>query len=58
MPKASLIKPAAVYQEALGNLERFGIEGLVVVGGEGTLTIAAEFRPPRLARSGRAQDYR
>src|SRR6267154_4837191 len=37
------LSPEAVYNEALRNLERFGIEGLVVVGGEGTLTIAAEF---------------
>lgn len=37
------VKPDAVYDEALANLERLGIEGLVVVGGEGTLTIAAEF---------------
>jgi len=37
------VKPEAVYSEALGNLEKLGIEGLVVVGGEGTLTIAAEF---------------
>ena len=32
-----------VYKEALANLERLGIEGLVVVGGEGTLGLAAEF---------------
>lgn len=32
-----------VYREALGNLERLGIEALVVLGGEGTLGIAAEF---------------
>src|ERR1700694_1369771 len=37
------VNPEAVYNEALGNLEKLGIEGLVVVGGEGTLTIAAEF---------------
>lgn len=37
------VNPEAVYDEALGNLEELGIEGLVVVGGEGTLTIAAEF---------------
>lgn len=35
--------PDGVYVEALANLERLGIEGLVVVGGEGTLGIAAEF---------------
>src|ERR1700730_11485773 len=37
------VDPEAVYNEALGNLEKLGIEGLVVVGGEGTLEIAAEF---------------
>ncbi len=36
-------RPAAVYAEAMENLERLGIEGLIVVGGEGTLTIAADF---------------
>src|SRR6266850_2152270 len=32
-----------VYKEAIANLEKLGIEGLVVVGGEGTLGIAAQF---------------
>ena len=32
-----------VYREALENIKRLGIEALVVVGGEGTLTIASEF---------------
>ena len=36
-------KPDSVYEEALGNLQKLGIEGLVVVGGEGTLGIAAQF---------------
>jgi 6-phosphofructokinase 1 len=36
-------KPEAVYQEAISNLERLGIEALVVLGGEGTLGIAEEF---------------
>lgn len=36
-------KPEAVYQEALTNLSRLGIEALVVLGGEGTLGIAEEF---------------
>src|SRR5687768_18305141 len=36
-------KPAAVYLEAVGNLNRLGIEALIVLGGEGTLGIAAEF---------------
>jgi ATP-dependent phosphofructokinase / diphosphate-dependent phosphofructokinase len=37
------IKPESVYVEAIANLHRLGIEGLVVLGGEGTLAIAAEF---------------
>src|SRR6187431_659860 len=32
-----------VYQEAVANIRRLGIDALVVLGGEGTLTIAAEF---------------
>jgi 6-phosphofructokinase 1 len=36
-------KPEHVYQEAVGNLEKLGIEALVVLGGEGTLGIAEEF---------------
>ena len=36
-------KPDAVYHEAVGNIHRLGIDALVVMGGEGTLTIAAEF---------------
>src|SRR5947207_3651680 len=32
-----------VFKEAIANLDRLGIEGLVVVGGEGTLGIAAQF---------------
>ncbi|HLA12456.1 MAG TPA: ATP-dependent 6-phosphofructokinase [Pyrinomonadaceae bacterium] len=36
-------KPERVYQEAVGNLERLGIDALVVLGGEGTLGIAEEF---------------
>jgi 6-phosphofructokinase 1 len=31
------------YREAIANLSRLGIEALVVMGGEGTLAIAAEF---------------
>src|SRR5260370_10677152 len=37
------VKEEDVYQEALGNMRVLGIEALVVLGGEGTLTIAAEF---------------
>ncbi|HKS28268.1 MAG TPA: ATP-dependent 6-phosphofructokinase [Pyrinomonadaceae bacterium] len=35
--------PEHIYREALSNLERLGIDGLIVLGGDGTLTIAAEF---------------
>jgi 6-phosphofructokinase 1 len=38
-----IVKPEAVYREAIDNLERLGIEALVVLGGEGTLAIASEF---------------
>jgi ATP-dependent phosphofructokinase / diphosphate-dependent phosphofructokinase len=34
---------AQVYAEAINNMRILGIDGLVVLGGEGTLTIAAEF---------------
>ncbi len=37
------IKPETVYREALDNIARLGLDGLVVLGGEGTLAIAAEF---------------
>jgi ATP-dependent phosphofructokinase / diphosphate-dependent phosphofructokinase len=33
----------AVYEEAISNMKIVGIDALVVLGGEGTLTIAAEF---------------
>jgi len=33
----------AVYQEAISNMKIVGIDALVVLGGEGTLTIGAEF---------------
>ena len=36
-------KPQAVYNEAFENIHRLGIDALVVLGGEGTLAIAAEF---------------
>jgi phosphofructokinase-like protein len=35
--------PGGVYNEAVDNIRRLGIDALVVLGGEGTLTIAAEF---------------
>ena len=36
-------KPEAVYTEAAENIRRLGIDALVVLGGEGTLAIAADF---------------
>jgi len=36
-------RPEEVYREAVANLERLGIDALIVIGGEGTLTIATEF---------------
>jgi ATP-dependent phosphofructokinase / diphosphate-dependent phosphofructokinase len=36
-------KPDAVYNEAVENIRRLGIDALVVLGGEGTLAIAEEF---------------
>ena len=36
-------KPKAVYNEAVENIKRLGIDALVTLGGEGTLAIAAEF---------------
>jgi ATP-dependent phosphofructokinase / diphosphate-dependent phosphofructokinase len=42
-PEGASSKPEEVYREAVANLERAGVEALVVVGGEGTLAIAAEF---------------
>ena len=33
----------AVYEEAVANIEKLGISALLVLGGEGTLTIGAEF---------------
>src|SRR5919107_1688446 len=37
------LMPDEVYEEALDNLKRLGIDALVAVGGEGTLAIAYEF---------------
>jgi len=36
-------KPQSIYNEAVENIHRLGIDALVVLGGEGTLAIAAEF---------------
>lgn len=41
--EGKITKPENVYREAVANLNRLGIEGLVVLGGEGTLEIANEF---------------
>jgi 6-phosphofructokinase 1 len=38
-----LVKPEDVYREAIENARRLGIEGVIVLGGEGTLAIASEF---------------
>lgn len=38
-----VVKPEAVYEDAVSNMNKLGIDALVVLGGEGTLTIAAEF---------------
>lgn len=40
---AAPTQPDAVFQEAIENLGRLGVDGLVVLGGEGSLAIAAEF---------------
>ena len=40
--KGQVVKPEDVYREAIGNLQG-SAEGLVVLGGESTLAIAAEF---------------
>ncbi|MBD0369218.1 MAG: 6-phosphofructokinase [Pyrinomonadaceae bacterium] len=42
-PEGRTVLPEHIYREAMNNLERLGIEGLIVLGGDGTLTIAAEF---------------
>jgi phosphofructokinase-like protein len=43
MPDGTNVKPEPIYREAIANMERLGIDALVVLGGEGTLAIAAEF---------------
>src|SRR6202022_4685699 len=37
------MKPQDAYQEAMANLNRLGIDALIVLGGEGTLAIGEEF---------------
>ncbi len=37
------VMPEQVFSEAIANTEKLGIEALVVLGGEGTMAIAAEF---------------
>lgn len=39
----NVVKPEGLYNEAISNLRLLGIDGLVVLGGEGTLAIASEF---------------
>jgi phosphofructokinase-like protein len=41
-PEGAVSRPGAVYEEAVANLKRLGIDALVVLGGEGTLEIATE----------------
>ena len=41
--KGVVQSPHEVYDEAVANLRRASIDALIVLGGEGTLTIAAEF---------------
>jgi 6-phosphofructokinase 1 len=41
--KHGAVMPEQVYREAIANLEKLGVEGLVVLGGEGSLAIAAQF---------------
>ncbi len=38
-----IIKPEAAYREAVANIERLRLDALVVIGGDGTQTIAYEF---------------
>jgi 6-phosphofructokinase 1 len=38
-----VIKPEAAYQEALANIKKAGIDGLIIIGGEGTQAIGYEF---------------
>jgi 6-phosphofructokinase 1 len=42
-PEGVVTKSDALYRQALANLERLGIEALIVLGGEGSLAIALEF---------------
>jgi len=42
-PEGTATTSLSVYEEALSNMKVLGIDALVVLGGEGTLTIAAEF---------------
>lgn len=40
--EGKIIKPMTVYQEAVANIKKLGIDALVVIGGDGTLAIAYE----------------
>jgi phosphofructokinase-like protein len=41
-PTGEIIRRDRIYQEAVANLESLGVEGLIVVGGEGSLSIGLE----------------
>lgn len=41
--ESGVAKPSDVYQEAVRNLEKLGIDALIVLGGEGTLGISEKF---------------
>ncbi len=43
VPGGDVVKVDDVYREAVENIHRLGIDTLIVLGGEGTLTIAMEF---------------
>ena len=45
-------------EETLEAIKDLGLDGLIVIGGDGTLSIANELHKPRRSYSGRAQDYR
>jgi 6-phosphofructokinase 1 len=44
--QGKVIKPMAVYQAAISNIKKLGLDALVVIGGEGTQGIAYELRCP------------
>jgi 6-phosphofructokinase 1 len=42
-PEGNVIYPAHPFEQSLENMQRLGIEALIVLGGEGTLAIAEQF---------------